>query len=80
MTVDLNHTLRLLDLVDDRSVLVSESGIKTPADLVRLRNHQVRIVLVGEHLMRAERPGDALRALLTRPGGGPEAGMLEAKE
>ena len=80
MTVDLNHTLRLLDLVDDRSVLVSESGIKTPGDLVRLRNHQVRIVLVGEHLMRAERPGDALRALLTRPGGGPEAGMLEAKE
>ncbi len=64
MKTDLAHTLRLIDLVDDPSVLVSESGIRTPEDLKRLREVGVRIVLVGEHLMRAEDPGAALRELL----------------
>ena len=54
-----------VDFVDDRSVLVSESGIRTYADLMRLAKQEVRIALVGESLMREERPGDALRALLT---------------
>lgn len=64
MTVDLNHTLRNIDLVDDPSALVSESGIRTPADLARLRTAGVRAALVGESLMREEDPGLALRALL----------------
>lgn len=64
MKTDLTHTLRLIDLVDDPTVLVSESGIKTKDDLRRLREVGVRIVLVGEHLMRSEDPGAALRELL----------------
>lgn len=64
MTVDLNHSLRLADLVEDRSVLVSESGIRTFHDLARLRECGVRIVLVGEHLMRQDDPGHALAAML----------------
>lgn len=67
MKVDLNHTLRLVDVVEDRSVLVSESGIKEPSDLAKLRDAGVRIVLVGEHLMRADDPGAALAALLASP-------------
>ncbi|MCC6428760.1 MAG: indole-3-glycerol phosphate synthase TrpC [Phycisphaerales bacterium] len=65
MTVDLAHTLRLVDLVEDRSILVSESGIKTPADLKKLREAGVKTVLVGEHLMRQADPGAALADLLT---------------
>ncbi len=64
MTTDLSHTLRMVDLVEDRRVLVSESGISRPEDLRRLREHGVRIVLVGEHLMRQPDPEAALRALL----------------
>jgi len=64
MTTDIAHTTRLVDLVDDPSVLVSESGIRTPDDLARLREAGVRITLVGEHLMRHEHPGEALGALL----------------
>ena len=64
MEVDLNHTLRLADLVEDRSILVSESGIRTSADLARLRSQGIRIVLVGEHLMRQNDPGEALKTLL----------------
>lgn len=66
MTVDLGHTLRLVDLVDDRAVLVSESGIRTPEDLARLAEKRVRIVLVGEHLMKQPSPGHALAELLGR--------------
>jgi indole-3-glycerol phosphate synthase len=67
MRVDVSHTVRLVDMVEDSSVLVSESGITTPDDLARLRRHGVRIVLVGEHLMRQEDPGAALAELLGRP-------------
>lgn len=67
MTTDIRHTFRLMDLIDDRAirrVLVSESGISTTADLARLRDHGVNIVLIGEHLMRQDDPGAALRELL----------------
>lgn len=63
--VDVGHTLRLLEHVPDRSILVSESGVTSYDDLKRLRKEQVRIALVGEHLMRQEDPGEALRHLLT---------------
>ena len=64
MQTDISHTLRLLDLVDDKRILISESGIRTHSDTERLRKAGVGIVLVGEHLMRQESPGAALEALL----------------
>lgn len=64
MQTDLNHTLRMVDLVDDPSVLVSESGIRTAEDLRKLRKAGVRIALVGESLMREADPGVALKGLL----------------
>lgn len=67
MKTDVAHTLRLVDLVDDPGVLVSESGISSPSDLARLREVGVNIVLVGESLMRQADPGDALAALLAPP-------------
>ncbi len=69
MQVDLATTLRLADLVEDRSVLVSESGIHTRDDLVRLRQEEVHIALVGEHLMRQDHPGNALAELLSPSAG-----------
>lgn len=70
MKVDLSHTLRLADLVEDKSILVSESGVRTGADLGRLRAAGVRIVLVGEHLMKQPDPGLALTALIGGTGAG----------
>jgi indole-3-glycerol phosphate synthase len=64
MSTDVSHTLRLLDMVDDRSTFVSESGISSVADLRRLRDAGVRIALIGEYLMRQPDPGEALRSLL----------------
>jgi indole-3-glycerol phosphate synthase len=70
MRVDLNHSTRLSAMVEDTSILVSESGISTPEDLEKLRRAGVRIVLVGEALMRETSPGDALRRLLGPARGG----------
>lgn len=67
MTTDLNNTLRLVDLVDDTSVLVSESGISRPEHLAQLRRQGVRIALVGESLMREPDPGAALARLIADP-------------
>lgn len=64
MVTDLAHTTELLDLVPDRSMLVSESGIRTPEDLARLRAAGVHIALIGEHLMRQPDPGSALAEML----------------
>lgn len=66
MSASLSHTFRMLDLLDsqDRRVMVSESGITSPADLRRLRDSGINIALVGEHLLRATDPGLALRELL----------------
>jgi indole-3-glycerol phosphate synthase len=66
-TVDINHTLRLVDLVDDPSILVSESGIRSSNDLANLRQQGVRMVLVGESLLKSEDPGAALARLLGTP-------------
>jgi indole-3-glycerol phosphate synthase len=65
MTTDLAHTLRLIDLVDNIDVLVSESGIRTPADVQRLREAGIHRILVGEHLMRQPDVGEALRVLMS---------------
>ncbi len=64
METDLSHTFRLLEFVEDRNVVVCESGITSGADLARLRQRGVNIVLVGEHLLRQTDPGEALRELL----------------
>ncbi len=70
--VDLSHTLRLVDLVENPWALVSESGIREWSDLMRLRKHSVRIALVGESLMREADPGRALAGLLKRAYRSPE--------
>src|SRR6266478_9835624 len=51
---DLGTTLRLAELVEDRNVLVSESGIHSVDDLKKLESAGVRAVLVGESLMRSD--------------------------
>lgn len=64
MATDLNHTIQLLSEVPDKSVLVSESGIRTRDDVLRLAEHGVHRVLVGEHLMKQPDPGRALTEMI----------------
>jgi indole-3-glycerol phosphate synthase len=65
----LEHTLDLLPKIPADRVVVSESGIKTHADLERLRAAGARAVLVGESLMRGADIGAALDELRGRKRG-----------
>jgi indole-3-glycerol phosphate synthase len=62
--VRLEHTLELASRVPGDRVLVSESGIKTREDMVRLEAAGVKAVLIGETLMRSADPAGTLRHLL----------------
>lgn len=61
--VSLDTTLNLLGKAPADRLLVTESGIATPADVRRLRDAGVNAFLVGEAFMRAEDPGEALAHL-----------------
>tara|TARA_B110000196_G_C21089506_1_gene636836 strand:- start:398 stop:1321 length:924 start_codon:yes stop_codon:yes gene_type:complete len=68
MQTDISHTIRLLEFVEEhRDILVTESGIRTPEDIEQMVRHGVRRFLVGESLLRHEKPGEALRTLLGTP-------------
>jgi len=45
-------------------VKVAESGIKSADDIARLRSAGYQAFLIGESLMRADKPGEALRELI----------------
>jgi indole-3-glycerol phosphate synthase len=63
MQVDIGTTLRMLDLVENRGTLVSESGIRTRADVEKLASAGVIAVLVGETLMRSGRIDEEMKVL-----------------
>lgn len=63
--VSLDVSAELARQVPAGVVLVSESGLKTCADLRRLRALGYKGFLIGESLMRAEDPAQALQALIS---------------
>ncbi|MFM2317943.1 MAG: indole-3-glycerol phosphate synthase TrpC [Pseudomonadota bacterium] len=63
----LNTTLDLLAEVPSNTLLVTESGIHTQADVQLMREYQVNAFLVGEAFMRATDPGAELANLFFHP-------------
>jgi indole-3-glycerol phosphate synthase len=66
--VDLSTALRLAEQIPSDSLAVAESGIESGADIVRLRAAGYGAFLIGETLMKATRPGEALRGMLAEAG------------
>jgi len=60
----LETTFELQELAPADCTLVSESGIKTPEDVVRLKEAGAHAILVGESLLRESSPGEAAERLL----------------
>ena len=54
MTVDINTTSRLAELVEDTSELIAESGIKTRADVEKVISIGAGAILIGETLCRSQ--------------------------
>jgi indole-3-glycerol phosphate synthase len=65
-TVDPETAFHLAELLPKNVVKAAESGIRSAEDIVRLRTAGYNAFLIGEFLMRAQSPGDALRELLAQ--------------
>ena len=61
--VSLDTTLALLPRIGSDRIVITESGILAPADVAKMRSHQVNGFLVGEAFMRAADPGAELARL-----------------
>jgi indole-3-glycerol phosphate synthase len=62
--VNLETAFRLVEKIPVGCVRVAESGIQSGADVARLRTAGYDAFLIGESLMKAERPGKALFQLM----------------
>jgi len=62
---DVATSERLLNHMDEGRLVVSESGIRNHADIVRLQSAGIHCFLVGESLMRQPQPGVALHELIS---------------
>ena len=65
--VDLDTSLRLKKLLDPSRLLVTESGIATPADVTMMKENDIHAFLVGESFMKQPRPDEAFTALFGSP-------------
>lgn len=63
-TMDMDLALRMRPRVPAERIIVAESGLKTPADVARMKAGEIDAILVGEGLMRQPDPGAALKELL----------------
>lgn len=61
----LQTTFDLLAMIPDERLVITESGIHTPADVAIMQERKVNAFLVGESFMRAADPGAKLAELFT---------------
>lgn len=61
--VDLTTSIRLRGFVPKDILFISESGIKSPEDVARLRANKTDAVLIGESLMRSNNKKEQLDVL-----------------
>jgi indole-3-glycerol phosphate synthase len=67
LTLNVNASFELIGRIPDDCIAVSESGLRTHDDLVKLRSAGFDAFLVGTHLMLSPDPAAALAALLIAP-------------
>ncbi|MGB2601156.1 MAG: indole-3-glycerol phosphate synthase TrpC [Candidatus Omnitrophota bacterium] len=62
--VDISTTQRLIRLIPDTKVIVSESGIETYEQVMFLKSLGVNSVLIGETFMKSDNIGEKVRELI----------------
>jgi indole-3-glycerol phosphate synthase len=78
--VSLDTSVDLAQHAPNGTLLISESGIGSAADIARLRSLGYRGFLIGESLMRADDPEIAIRRFTQRREGAKEVGPSEWSE
>ena len=63
----LETTLELVEHIPNDRLVVTESGIQSAGDVMKMRDSGVHIFLIGETLLRAPNPGAKLASLLCDP-------------
>lgn len=61
--VSLDTTIRLLEAIEEDTLVITESGISSIKDVQFMRKHGVYSFLVGEVFMRKDNPGQALQEM-----------------
>jgi len=61
---NIQTSIDLMADIPDSKIIVTESGIKTKEDILKLSKAGVDAFLIGETLMRAENPGEMLNEFL----------------
>jgi indole-3-glycerol phosphate synthase len=64
LEVRVETSLELIEMIPQDCIAVSESGLRSAADLLKLRAAGFDAFLIGESLMRETDPGGALRRLI----------------
>ncbi len=68
--IDIEVSLSLIDLVPKDYIIVSASGVKTRADILKLEKAGFNAVLIGEAILKSENIGDKIREFTGRKGEG----------
>ena len=63
--VDIGRTAAVRDLVPSNVTVISESGLRSAPEILKLKGRGVDGFLIGTAFMKARSPGAALSALLT---------------
>jgi indole-3-glycerol phosphate synthase len=71
LTVDVNTSFEMIGRIPDNCIAVSESGIRTHGELLKLSSAGFDAFLVGTRLMLSPDAGAALAALLAPSAGAP---------
>ena len=66
MITDISMTEKLATLAPTEKILISESGLQTPADLHRMASAGARCFLIGESIMKQKDVEKATKLLLEK--------------
>ena len=64
--VSINTSLELAELIPNRYVKISESGLEAPEDLITLGKAGFKGFLMGERFMKEQDPGKAMMEFVKR--------------
>lgn len=59
--VDLEHSVRMVEKIDNRFIKIAESGINDVDNIRYLKQHGFTGFLIGEYFMKQENPGKAFK-------------------
>ncbi len=60
-----SKTLELAQHIDDKSLIVAESGLKTQQSIKILWDNGIRIFLIGEALIKSEAPDETIKSFIS---------------